>query len=226
MPDTLVIFVSSSVPNVQTILGGTSGLVRGSALWVDSIYYENLAGGYNFAPIARNDVDTTTKNNAKTVLVKLNDEDCDDLTPGLTVTIGTQAVNGTATSVANVVTYTPNSNFVGIDSFTYTLSDGQATATAKVRMLVLNASGISEANTVPVTIYPVPAHNQLHVQFENSGRTTALVYDMIGNLLSSTVLNSNNNTLNIENLPAGFYGIQLVNEKNAVIARSKFTVSE
>lgn len=226
LPDTLVIFVSSSVPNVQTILGGTSGLVRGSALWVDSIYYENLAGGYNFAPIARNDVDTTIKNNAKTVLVKLNDEDCDDLTPGLTVTIGTQPVNGTATSVAGVVTYTPNNNFVGIDSFTYTLSDGQATATAKVRMLVLNASGISEANTVPVTIYPVPAHNQLNVQFDNSGRTTALVYDMVGNLLSSTVLNQNNNTLNIENLPAGFYGIQLVNEQNAVIARSKFTVSE
>lgn len=226
LPDTLVIFVSSSVPNVQTILGGSSGLVRGSALWVDSIYYENLPGGYNFAPIARNDVDTTSKNTAKNVVVKLNDEDCDDLTPTLTVTVASQPVNGSAAVVANVITYTPNNNFVGIDSFTYTLSDGQASSNAKVRMLVLNASGISEANEVPVTIYPVPANNELHVQFENTGKATARVYDMLGNLVITSGMNGNNNLINTSGLASGFYGIQILDEKNAVIARSKFTVTK
>ena len=44
---------------------------------------------------------------------------------------------GTAVTNAGQVVYTPNSNFLGDDSFTYTISDGQSTSTATVRVDVI-----------------------------------------------------------------------------------------
>jgi hypothetical protein len=78
VPDTLVILVASSVPNIAAILSGNSGLVAGSEFILDSLSYTTLPGGYNFPPITVADQDTTYKNVAKTVLVKLNDDDCND----------------------------------------------------------------------------------------------------------------------------------------------------
>jgi hypothetical protein len=225
MPDTLVILMASSVPNVQTLLGGSSGLVPGSVLLVDSIYYENLPGGFNFAPIARPDLDSTNKNVAKTVNVKANDEDCDNSTPSLTVSVLTQPTHGTTSVTAGNVLYTPTTNYYGVDSFTYTLSDGNSSSTAKVTMYVFNTLGINEAPQIPVFVYPVPATDVLNVQFENTGKSTIRVYDVTGNLVLSSVLAKNNNALDIHELANGIYGVQISDENNAVIARSKFTVN-
>ncbi len=226
LPDTLVIFLAASVPNVSGFLGGSTALVSGSVFKVDSIYYEDIPGGYNFPPIARNDFDTTTLNTAKTTVVKLNDDDCNDAVVSLTVTVLTQPLHGTAAVVANAITYTPNNGYLGLDSFSYTLSDGSLSSTARVRFLVYDPSGISESNLIHVAVYPVPASNEVSVQFENTGRTTAKVYDMLGNLVLSSTLTQNINHLNIETLSNGFYAIQLMNENNQIIARSKFSVSK
>jgi hypothetical protein len=226
-PDTLVVFIASSVPNIQAILGGgSSGLVPGSVLKVDSVYYENLPGGYNFMPIARNDEDTTTKNTAKNITVKLNDEDCDNATPTLTVSIATQPANGTATVAAGVVVYTPSNNFVGIDNFTYTLSDGTNTsAPANVRVLVLNASGINDVNQVAVTVYPVPAGNELNIQVDYKGQATAHVYNMVGGLVKTVALN-NSSRVDLSDVANGLYALQIVNAEGKTIARTKFTVAK
>ena len=93
-------------------------------------------------------------------------------------------------------------------------------------MLILNATGINEANQVPVTIYPVPASSQLNIQFENNGRANLRMFDMLGNLVLTSVMTKNNNSVNIETLANGVYGIQITDENNAVIARSKFTISK
>lgn len=226
LPDTLVIFLAASVPNVSGFLGGSTGLVSGSVFKVDSLFYEDIPGGYNFPPIARNDFDTTTINTPKTTIVKLNDDDCNDPVLGLTVTVLSQPLHGTAAVVANAITYTPNNGFTGIDSFSYTLSDGSLSSTARVRFWVYNPNSINESSLIHVSVYPVPASNEVSVQFENPGRTTAKVYDMLGNLVLSSTLTQNLNHLNIENLSNGFYGIQLMNENNQIIARSKFTVNK
>ncbi len=228
-PDTLVVFIASSVPNVQAILGGgSSGLVRGSVLKVDSVYYENLPGGYNFVPIARNDEDTTTKNTAKNIVVKLNDEDCDNATPTLTVNIASQPANGTASVVAgNVVAYTPNNNYVGIDNFTYTLSDGTNTSEpANVRVLVLNASGVNDVNGVTVALYPIPAGNELNIQLAYKGKATAYIYDVVGNLIKATTLTGNVNSVNVSDVTNGLYALQVVSAEGKTLARSKFTVAK
>ena len=85
-------------------------------------------------PTAQNDSGTVVSGQVVTVDVLAND------TPGTgpsTVTKATNPANGTATCTNVGCTYTPNSGFVGTDSFTYTLTDGNgATSTATVTITV------------------------------------------------------------------------------------------
>lgn len=226
-PDTLVILLAASVPNFGSILTGTTGLVAGSILRVDDLDFDTLAANFNYPPIARIDFDTTTKNVAKNVLVKANDDDCNDPLAGLTIAVTNQPVHGTAVAASPThIVYTPSANYVGVDSFGYSLSDGVSTSTAKVKMVIFNSVGINEANQTPVVMYPVPATDELNIQFENSGKSTLRVFDMLGNLVYSTIMTKNINTVNVSTLANGIYGIQIANEQNTVIARSKFSVSK
>lgn len=228
-PDTLVVLLASSVPNINAILGGATGLQRGSVLKVDSIYYENLPVNFSYPPIAVADADTTYKNTPKDVLVKANDSDCDSPVSSLVLAVTSQPTNGTAVvgSGNAFVTYTPNNNYFGVDSFSYTLSDGaNTTAPAKVKLIVFNSVGINETNQVAVTLFPNPTNTVLNLQFENKGVATAMVYDMVGKLVASTAFEGNNAAVNVSNLANGLYAVQLVDAKNGVIARAKFTVSK
>ena len=94
----------------------------------------------NDAPIARADAVTIAEDSAVTIDVLVNDSDVDDDAVTITV-VGTPA-NGTATLVTeepatNRVRYTPNPDFAGHDSFSYTIGDGHGgTATATVGVTV------------------------------------------------------------------------------------------
>ncbi len=96
----------------------------------------NLVGAaVNDAPVAVDDSFTTAEDTAVTVNVLTNDSDLDGDT--LTVSAVTQGASGSVAIVAGGVQYTPNANFNGADSFTYTLSDGNGgTATATVNVTV------------------------------------------------------------------------------------------
>lgn len=81
----------------------------------------------NDPPAAVNDTATTPENTAVTLSVTANDADVDGNLAANSVVIGTLPTSGTA--VANPdgsVTYTPNLNFFGTDSFTYTVKDTSA----------------------------------------------------------------------------------------------------
>lgn len=228
-PDTLVILTASSVPNIAAILSGNSGLVAGSELLLDSIYYTVLPTNYNFAPSAVNDIDTTYKNVPKNVLIKTNDYDCNDPLSGLTITVSQNAAHGNAVVMAaNAgITYTPANNYVGVDTFWYTLSDGVNTsAPARVRMLVFDNVGIEKNSQVTVALYPQPARDVLNVLFENKGISTLRVFDMIGNVVLENTLVSKNNSVYLTTLANGVYGFQIVDEKGSIIARDKFVVSK
>ena len=92
-------------------------------------------------------------------------------------------------------------------------------------MYVFNSTGISEANLIPVSVYPVPASNQLNIQFENKGNTTLRVFDVAGKLVMTTALNKNNNSISVSDLANGMYGMQLIDQNNTIIARNKFTIN-
>jgi hypothetical protein len=94
----------------------------------------------NDPPVANDDERTTLSGVATTINVLANDSDADG--DSLTVTGVTSPANGTATiNPDNTVTYRSNCGFQGVDSFTYTISDGNGgTDTAQVTVRVRKTS--------------------------------------------------------------------------------------
>lgn len=88
------------------------------------------------APTANPDSATTLENQPVAINVVANDKDGGS--PPLTVTNVTKPANGTATNNGNgTVTYHPNNNFTGTDSFQYTIQNNcGATATGTVTVTV------------------------------------------------------------------------------------------
>jgi VCBS repeat-containing protein len=87
----------------------------------------------NEPPVAENDTATTSQDTAVTIDVLNNDSDPDHDT--LTVDSVTQGAHGSVINNGGDVTYTPDDDFNGTDSFNYTISDGNGgtdTATVSV----------------------------------------------------------------------------------------------
>jgi len=118
----------------------------------------------NRRPVAVDDTATTQPDNPVTVNVLANDSDPDN--QPLTITAVTAGTHGTVTTNGMTVTYKPNADYNGTDSFTYTISDGQAptpgTASGTVTMTItpVNDAPVAVANVYAVnkqTIFTVPA---------------------------------------------------------------------
>ena len=117
----------------------------------------------NRTPTASADTVATNQNTAVTFNPRANDSDPD----GDTLTISAVGGAGHGSVVNNggaSLTYTPTAGYVGVDSFTYTISDGKGgTATATVSVTVNNRTPTATADAV--------ATNQ----------NTALTFDPRGN---------------------------------------------
>src|SRR5699024_9496726 len=97
----------------------------------------------NDAPVSANTTMAATEDTvAKGLLEKATDVDGD----ALTYVIASAAKNGTAVvNKDGSYTYTPNANFNGKDSFTYTVTDGTETITKTANITV------ASVNDVPVS---------------------------------------------------------------------------
>lgn len=97
-------------------------------------------GNTNNPPTASNATYSTLKNTAKVTpnLVTLA-SDPDGNT--LTVTSVSNSAHGTVANAGGVVTYTPSTDYIGTDTFTYTVSDGTLTATGTITMNVAESGG-------------------------------------------------------------------------------------
>jgi len=94
---------------------------------------------FNQAPDAVDDPVTTDEDTEVTIAVLANDTDADG--DGLTVqSVGTAGNGLVLLNLDGTVTYSPDPDFFGADSFTYTISDGQ---------------GGTDTATVTVTVNPV-----------------------------------------------------------------------
>ena len=119
-----------------------------------------LAGGA--LPVAGSDAGQTAEDNAVTINVLANDSNGGSGT--LSVTGVTQGAHGSVTINANgTLTYTPQANYFGPDSFGYTLSNGTGTASGTVNVTVtavndapvaLDDSGFSTARNTARTFAP------------------------------------------------------------------------
>jgi len=102
----------------------------------------------NTDPIAADDTASVNEGGEVTIDVLLNDTDAD--IDSLTISGITQAAHGFVTNNGTDVTYTPDTDYSGTDSFTYTISDGNGgTDTATVAITVNPVNDYRDSN------YPV-----------------------------------------------------------------------
>lgn len=105
----------------------------------DTAFYRDGAGA-PVPPTAADDNAHTTQGASVTVHALDNDEDDGGPQP-LSITSITSPRCGTATVVDENILYTPEANFLGADTFTYTISDGENSSTARVSVNVAFADG-------------------------------------------------------------------------------------
>ncbi len=109
----------------------------------------------NDAPVANDDTATVAEDSgANTLNVLANDSILPDAGETLTITGVTQGAGASVAIVGGTtVTYTPNADFFGADSFTYTISDGNGgTATATVSVTVTPANDPPQALNDAATV--------------------------------------------------------------------------
>jgi VCBS repeat-containing protein len=102
-------------------------------------------------PLAVNDAATTDENVPVTIHVLANDSD--PMGGPLTIQSITQPANGTAVVSGSGIVYTPAHQFVGVNTFTYTVQGAEGSATAVVTVTVRNVNdppvAVNDAYTTP-----------------------------------------------------------------------------
>lgn len=109
------------------------------AIETDTATVTITVNAVNDAPVAVSDVAQVTEDSAVAISVLANDTDVDST--NLTVAEASNGANGSVVLNADgTVTYTPNANFFGTDTFIYTATDGLL---------------VAAPSTVTVTVLPV-----------------------------------------------------------------------
>ena len=120
--------------------------------YIDDIAVLGELGGANNPPVAVDDTDATSEDSLVITTVLSNDSDPDGDT--LTVTSVTDPANGVAEiNSGTTVTYTPNANFNGADSYVYTISDGNGgtdTATVTITVSAVNDAPVASDDAYDV----------------------------------------------------------------------------
>ncbi len=117
----------------------------------------------NDPPVAADDSATVSEDSADNVIAVLgNDTDVDQ--DSLTVASVTQPGNGTVTNNGSDVSYTPDADFNGSDTFTYTVSDGNGgTDTATVNVTVTSVNDPPVASDDSATVSEDSTNNDIDV---------------------------------------------------------------
>ena len=159
-----------------------------------------LAFAVGAAPVAGDDTATTDEDTAVTIDVLSNDTHNHGDT--LTVTAIAQASNGSVVLNADgTVTYQPNANFNGTDSFTYTVSDSNGDVdTATVNVTVNSAN---DAPTVASVAFSIKKDSRNGTKV---GRVTGsdvdgdrLTYSLSGAGAAAFAINSRTGTIYVAN---------------------------
>ncbi|MGN6134024.1 MAG: beta strand repeat-containing protein, partial [Aureliella sp.] len=106
----------------------------------------------NLPPVATDDGPVSTPEDSPvTISVLGNDSDPAGSNDTLSVSSVTNGTHGTVTTNGTTVTYTPAANYVGTDSFTYTISDGDGgtdTATVSVEVTATDDPPVANDDAV------------------------------------------------------------------------------
>lgn len=163
--------------------------------------------GLNHAPVALDDVDTTTAGVDAMVMVLMNDSDANG--DSLVLSIVTQPVNGSAMIMDTHVHYTPDAGYTGLDSVQYQICDNSPASlctTAWAKIYVSPNVGVDEVNgSIVISLFPNPATDVLTLN-SSVVPERLIVIDLSGQV----VLNANGklttyNRFDVSALAPGIY---------------------
>lgn len=145
----------------------------------------------NDAPVANNDTYPLTEDGILMGDVTDNDTDTDG--PMTIVTVATPPANGMLTiNPDGTFAYTPNGNFNGMDTFTYSYCDGGMPNQCDTATVTINVSPVNDAPVANADTYPVNENDML------SGDVTDNDTDPDGPMTNVTlVTNTTNGTLTL-----------------------------
>ena len=176
----------------------------------DSITVTINVSNVNEAPTAVNDTATTKEDQSVRIDVLANDTDPDTEKAALRVSVLTQPLNGRARVESDrTITYTPNVNFAGDNSFTYRVSDGS----------------LSDAGSVTVTVEAVNDQPTfLATTAERTVSEQAKAGDPVGTALTATDVESALLTYSLSGADSDSFNIDS-NGQIAVATGVTFTIA-
>lgn len=148
-----------------------------------------IMSSVNDAPIALAQSITLNEDASTTIALSGTDDDGD----GLSYLIVASTTNGTLTvSSSTQITYTPNANFFGTDSFAFKVNDGladSATSTVSISILPLNDSPVAESASVSVNEDDSLTITLLATDPDSSALTYAIVASSTNGTVTTPVSN-------------------------------------
>lgn len=145
-------------------------------------------------PVAVDDSATITEDGQAVIAVLDNDSDPDgDL---LTIQSVTQGSNGNVAISGDNLIYTPNQNYNGSDSFTYTINDGTGltdTATVRVTIAAVNDNPLANDDSASVVQGESVVINAIANDTDVDGDTLSI--SQVSNGRNGTVVNNGNGTI-------------------------------
>ncbi|MBT3448364.1 MAG: tandem-95 repeat protein [Bacteroidetes Order II. Incertae sedis bacterium] len=166
--------------------GSSTSTLSNVALQSGNPVYALVAGTttvvVNSAPVASAGTLTAVEDGSGTTTLVATDANGD----ALTYTAG-NGTNGTVTVAGAVATYTPNADFSGTDSFTFTANDGQTDS----------AAGTITVTVTAVNDAPVSSAGTLTTNEDTAGTVTLAATDVDGDALTYTASNGTSGTVTV-----------------------------
>ena len=226
IPDTMVVLIASGNPytlNNFFINGQPTGLHKGTTIYADSIFVSDTASVFSIPPFAIMDSAHTTTAIPVTIHVTANDQDC--YGRAWTVAILTMPHHGTVAIVGDSAIYTPTVGYVGLDTFSYTLTTGSQSATAIVKVSVTPNVGIKDPTALAdIKVYPNPAHNALFISSSNTMAKQMRIYDLIGNVVKTETVTTEIAKIDLAHFTTGLYLLQVSSIDGNTLLNTKFSV--
>ena len=171
----------------------------------DSQSFTVTVNAVNDAPVASATSSTTFEDQDAVIALSGSDIDGDNLT----FSLDSDAANGSVVIDGSFATYTPNANYFGDDSFTFSVSDGLESSSASVTL------SVTAVNDAPV----VAAVSDVSFDEDGSGSVSLTADDVDGDDLSYNVTGGSSILVSLDSNVATFNAPQDYN------GSEQFTVS-
>lgn len=214
--NSFTVTTAQDLTSASVLIDNTDGSLTGSTYSID-VFATDAAGTPTGTPIATGSgTVTATPNQWYTA----GFSPAPNLAPGkYVVTLREEAALQTQIGTSSSI-FTAGTAWVSWVSQPWALSETFGFAvTFMIRANLNDLASISELNETTLNVYPNPAQSELNVSNMEVGSTVE-VYNNAGQLVMSTVANTELVTLNVANLESGIYTVKSVN--GSTVGVSKF----